>query len=122
MAAHGDLVEDQIRDAMARGEFENLPGAGKPLDLGDDDEAWWVKRRLAEMRRRDGLEAQARGIADLEEALWRLPDVAAVKARVAEINLVIGELNAELDEHDRLSTLDTNQAVATWNRMFRLRG
>jgi len=26
-------VEEQIRDAMAAGEFDNLPGKGKPLDL-----------------------------------------------------------------------------------------
>jgi DnaJ family protein C protein 28 len=30
------LVEDQIREAMARGEFANLPGAGKPLDLTEN--------------------------------------------------------------------------------------
>ncbi|MBN1452543.1 MAG: DUF1992 domain-containing protein [Anaerolineales bacterium] len=27
------LVDTMIRDAMARGEFENLPGKGKPIDL-----------------------------------------------------------------------------------------
>ncbi|HEX9115878.1 MAG TPA: DUF1992 domain-containing protein [Anaerolineae bacterium] len=27
-----DLIEKKIRDAMARGEFENLPGRGKPQD------------------------------------------------------------------------------------------
>ena len=27
------LVETAIRDAMARGEFDNLPGHGKPIDL-----------------------------------------------------------------------------------------
>ena len=26
-------VEQQIREAMERGEFDNLPGKGKPLDL-----------------------------------------------------------------------------------------
>lgn len=26
-------VEEQIQDAMARGEFDNLPGKGKPLNL-----------------------------------------------------------------------------------------
>ena len=26
-------IEQKIREAMARGEFDNLPGAGKPLDL-----------------------------------------------------------------------------------------
>jgi hypothetical protein len=37
-------VEQQIRAAQARGAFDNLPGAGKPLDLGDaDDPDWWIK-------------------------------------------------------------------------------
>lgn len=30
------LAEQQIRDAQARGEFENLPGTGEPLALEDD--------------------------------------------------------------------------------------
>ncbi len=30
------LVENRITEAIARGEFDNLPGAGKPLDLDDD--------------------------------------------------------------------------------------
>jgi hypothetical protein len=30
------LVESKIAEAIARGEFDNLPGAGKPLDLDDD--------------------------------------------------------------------------------------
>ena len=30
------LVERKIAEAIARGEFDNLPGAGKPLDLDDD--------------------------------------------------------------------------------------
>jgi hypothetical protein len=34
------LVEKQIREAQEQGEFDNLPGAGKPLrgiDAGRDD-------------------------------------------------------------------------------------
>ena len=27
------IAESRIREAMAQGEFDNLPGAGKPLDL-----------------------------------------------------------------------------------------
>jgi hypothetical protein len=27
------IAENKIRDAIARGEFDNLPGAGKPIDL-----------------------------------------------------------------------------------------
>jgi len=30
------IAEERIREAMARGEFANLPGAGKPLHLEDD--------------------------------------------------------------------------------------
>ena len=47
-------VEKAIREAQERGEFDNLPGAGKPLpDFGDrDDLMWWV-RRYAE---REGLD------------------------------------------------------------------
>jgi hypothetical protein len=30
------LVEARIAEAMANGEFDNLPGAGHPLDLDDD--------------------------------------------------------------------------------------
>lgn len=29
------VAERRIKEAMSRGEFENLPGAGKPLDLED---------------------------------------------------------------------------------------
>jgi hypothetical protein len=30
------IAEEKIREAMTRGEFDNLPGAGKPLALEDD--------------------------------------------------------------------------------------
>jgi Domain of unknown function (DUF1992) len=30
------LAESKIRAAMARGEFDDLPGRGRPLRLGDD--------------------------------------------------------------------------------------
>ena len=35
-AALERLAEERIRDAIQRGEFENLPGLGKPLNLEDD--------------------------------------------------------------------------------------
>jgi hypothetical protein len=39
-------VERQIREAQERGEFDNLPGTGKPLPglTGHYDELWWVKQ------------------------------------------------------------------------------
>lgn len=44
-------AELQVRQAIARGEFDDLPGAGKPIeDLtsdGADDPDWWLKRLIA---------------------------------------------------------------------------
>ena len=46
-------IERQIREATERGEFDNLPGAGKPSRLAEDtDPDWWVKAKMA----REGLE------------------------------------------------------------------
>jgi hypothetical protein len=36
MTALDAIVERRIAEAQARGEFENLPGAGAPLDLDDE--------------------------------------------------------------------------------------
>jgi hypothetical protein len=36
MDALSIIAEEKIREAMARGEFDNLPGAGRPLPLDDD--------------------------------------------------------------------------------------
>ena len=40
------LVERQIRLAMERGEFADLPGAGSPIEDLDEayDPLWWVKK------------------------------------------------------------------------------
>ncbi|MGE5663771.1 MAG: DnaJ family domain-containing protein [Deltaproteobacteria bacterium] len=36
MFAFEIIAEERIREAMERGEFDRLPGAGRPLDLEDD--------------------------------------------------------------------------------------
>jgi len=43
-AAIALLAEMHIRKAIERGDFDDLPGAGKPLDLQDlHDPDWWLK-------------------------------------------------------------------------------
>lgn len=46
--AFGSVVERRIREAMERGEFDDLPGAGKPLPCAGEpyDEMWWVRAWL----------------------------------------------------------------------------
>jgi len=45
-------VDLQIRAAIERGEFDNLPGAGKPIEgLGaEHDPDWWIKRLIERER------------------------------------------------------------------------
>ena len=38
---------------MARGEFDDLPGAGKPIPNLNDDPLWWVKKFVERERLRD---------------------------------------------------------------------
>ena len=41
------LAERRIEEAIARGEFDDLPGAGRPLDLDDEDPLLPEELRLA---------------------------------------------------------------------------
>ncbi|MEU9146975.1 DUF1992 domain-containing protein [Streptomyces sp. NPDC048349] len=59
-------VDRQIREAADRGDFENLPGRGKPLPSLDApyDELWWIKGKL----HREGFSALPPSLALRKEA------------------------------------------------------
>ncbi len=88
----GPNVERQIREAQRRGDFDHLPGAGRPLDLGDpDDQDWWLKR----FTRREGIDLSAvlhptlalrREAERLPEEVLALPDERAVREVVEDFN------------------------------------
>jgi hypothetical protein len=42
------VAENKIRTAIEAGEFDNLPGFGKPSPLIDEpyDPHWWLRRKL----------------------------------------------------------------------------
>ena len=45
------FVEVAIQQAIRRGDFDDLPGAGKPLDLGrPNDPDWWIRRKIESER------------------------------------------------------------------------
>ena len=46
-------VERLIEEAIARGDFDDLPGEGKPLPPGDDGPGWWVRKYVERMRREE---------------------------------------------------------------------
>ncbi|MGH3361699.1 MAG: DUF1992 domain-containing protein [Nocardioides sp.] len=84
-------VDLQIQQAMARGDFDNLPGAGKPLtNLGSThDPDWWVKQ-LIERERITGVLPPALQLrkddAELDAGLDRLASEREVREQVEEFN------------------------------------
>ncbi|MGI5198498.1 DUF1992 domain-containing protein [Streptomyces sp. CA-288835] len=90
-------IDKQIREAEARGEFDQLPGAGKPLPATSDttyDELWWIKQKMA----REGLSVLPPTLAlrkEAEDALARAaeaPSERVVRQIVTEINAKIREM------------------------------
>ena len=48
MAPDVARIESAIEQAARRGDFDDLPGAGKPLDLpARHDPDWWINQRIA---------------------------------------------------------------------------
>jgi len=84
-------VDLQIRQAMARGDFDNLPGLGKPIpDLdGRNDPDWWVKR-LVEREKVTGVLPPALQVrkddAELDGRLDQLSSERQVREAVEEFN------------------------------------
>jgi len=84
-------VDLQIQQAMARGDFDNLPGAGKPIrGLGTQhDPDWWVKQ-LIERENITGVLPPALQLrkddAELDGRLDELHTEAEVREEVEEFN------------------------------------
>lgn len=84
-------VDLQVRRAMERGDFDDLPGAGKPIaDLGrEHDPDWWVKR-LIKREQLSGVLPPALQLrkedAELDERLDRLAAESEVRREVEEFN------------------------------------
>ena len=79
MVAFESWIDRQIREAIERGEFDNLPGAGRPLEgLDDPDENWWIKRKL-----------------ERENLRVPLPTSLGLRKEVASIGQTVSEVRTE---------------------------
>jgi len=103
-AIPGGPVERQIREAIERGEFDALPGAGKPLPDIDSqyDPAWWARRWVETTRRQEAADELRRMIRAEVPRLEAAPDREAAARRVAELNGMIAEANEFLGESERI--------------------
>src|ERR1700733_4201865 len=93
-------IDKQIREAQERGDFDNLPGTGKPLpDLNQPyDENWWVKGLLKRESEASpsALLALRKEIESLPERLQRLTLESSVKEIVTDLNKRIRKADATL--------------------------
>lgn len=114
------LIADlQIRKAIARGEFDNLPGSGKPLDLPEQhDPDWWLKSLMKRERivllppsiqlRKDD--------AALDGQLDQLWNEAAVRREIEMFNKRVIWARYQLPAGPPLITMprDVEATVAAW--------
>lgn len=114
------FVDRQIREAQERGEFDDLPGAGKPLpDLDRPrDELWWVRKKLKDedlMYLPPSLQAR-KDLQDAREQIARARSEDAVRQLVAEVNERIREANraAFRGPASTVMPLDEEETVRGW--------
>ncbi|GAA1208746.1 DUF1992 domain-containing protein [Prauserella alba] len=112
-------VEKQIREAQERGEFDALPGAGKPLTGLDRD---WLSTYVE----REGLSIDA-ALPEplrLRKEIENLPSAAAALRSEDEVREVVRELNLRIaawirsgeGPRIRLKPVDVDDVLDEWRR------
>ncbi len=86
-------IDKQIRDATERGDFDDLPGKGKPLAGANEPyhEDWWLNDWL----RREGAPADALLPTPLRlrKEIERLPESVRALRSEDKVRAVVGEVN-----------------------------
>ncbi len=128
MTWYESVVDRKIREAQERGEFDDLPGAGKPLsDHGRDyAEDWWVRDWLGREGAAGALPptlALRREAEDLVEIVDRLNSVSAVRALVDAFNDKVRKAHRGLLDGPAtvLPTVDVDEVLNGWRRRRRAR-
>jgi hypothetical protein len=114
-------VEIAIQQAMRRGEFDDLPGAGKPIaGLGRvDDPNWWIRRKI-ERENLTGLGPPALTLrtedAGLDDRLDALASEAQVREVLDDFNRRVKQARMQLQGGPPVITRprDVDEQVAAW--------
>jgi Domain of unknown function (DUF1992) len=116
------VVDAQIHAAEARGAFDNLAGAGKPIPglMEPDDPMWWIKGFV----QREGVPGEAmlppslamrREIEKLPETLGRLRSEKAVRDHVEDLNHRIRRwIQIPIGPQVPLRPVDVDEVVEAW--------
>lgn len=116
------MVETAIQQAIRRGEFDDLPGAGKPLEGldGTHDPDWWIRRKI-ETEKLSGLGPPALMLrvedAELDERLDGMLGESAVREALEDFNKRVVEARRQLLGGPPVvtPTRDVDAEVAAWN-------
>ncbi|WP_104104611.1 DUF1992 domain-containing protein [Arthrobacter sp. 08Y14] len=117
-----------IRDAMGRGEFDNLQYAGKPIPgLDDPDPDWWIKR-LIKRENISGLGPPALLLRvedeKFEERLDQLPSERQVRDAVEDFNVRVIDARRQLQGGPPVITKlrNADEEVLGWRARRGLQG
>ncbi len=119
-AERAAYVETAIQQAIRRGDFENLPGAGKPLRLGaTHDPDWWIRRKIqAEQLRGLGPAALTLRVehAEMDERLDELSSEREVREHLEDFNRRVVEARRQLLGGPPVvtPTRDVEADIAAW--------
>jgi len=123
MEQRAQIVETSIQQAIRRGDFDNLPGAGKPLPglTGTHDPDWWIRRKI-EREQLTGLGPPALLLrtedAELDAKLDRLASESTVREHLESFNRRVIEARRQLQGGPPVitRTRDVDDEVARWRQ------
>ncbi|KQO11259.1 molecular chaperone DnaJ [Agreia sp. Leaf244] len=121
MEQRAQIVEISIQQAMRRGDFDDLPGAGKPLTGLQNayDPNWWIRQKI-ERERLTGLGPPALTLrtedAELDERLDAAPSEEAVRSMLTDFNARVIEARRQLQGGPPVVTRprDVDAEVLRW--------
>lgn len=127
-AERAAFVETSIQQAIRRGDFDNLPGAGKPLpDLGGShDPDWWIRRKI-ETEKLSGLGPPALTLrvehAELAQRMDAISREADVREALEDFNRRVIEARRQLLGGPPVvtPTVDVDAEVSAWASRRRAR-
>ena len=108
---------------MERGEFDRLPGMGRPIPGidGDDQPDWWARKKIEHERALHAAVDAAAAVQRAMTAVWALEDIAEVTDEVNRLNRLLESACAEIPESQRPERLDLGVILEEWRMMHRVR-
>jgi hypothetical protein len=118
-------IDRLIREAQERGEFDNLPGSGKPLPGRGKpyDENWWIKDWV----RRENLTGLAPTSLKIRKEAEELMEALAKQSSESSVRTIVADLNERIERVRRglvegppviLPLFDVDRVVEAWRRQL----